>query len=91
MAPSNRPRPLQQIRQSLASRAFLYDHPDDYLAGVEQAIQALSEDEGRILVIDERGRLEWLQTLEQYRVAVGPPRSRQARDFETRLERQLLA
>lgn len=92
MAPvSNRPRPFQEIRQSLASRAFLYDHPDEYLAGVEDAIRAIGEDEGRVVVLDERGREEWLQTLEQYRTAWGPPRSRRARDFETKLERQLLA
>jgi hypothetical protein len=88
---SGRPRLIRQIRQTLASRAFLYDNPSDYLAGVEEAMRAMTGADGRVLVVDDRGREEWLQTLEQYRVAWGPPRSSRARDFESKLERQLLA
>ena len=81
----------EDIRQDLAAKAFLFDHPADYLAGVEEAVRALSDPRSRIVVVDEGGREEWLRTLEQYRTACGPPASGRARAFESRLERQLSA
>ena len=81
----------QHVRQFLGSRAFLYDRPDDYLAGVEDAVKALVGPNSRLLMVDEGGREEWLRTLEQYRVACGPPTSARARVFESKLERQLSA
>jgi hypothetical protein len=81
----------QNVRRALASKAFLYDRPDDYLAGVEDAVKAIVGPNARLLVVDEGGREEWLRTLEQYRVACGPPASAPARVFESKLERQLSA
>ena len=81
----------EDIRRALAEKAYLFDHPADYLAGVEEAVRALSDPRSRILVVAEGGREEWLRTLEQYRAACGPPASRRARAFETPLERQLSA
>lgn len=31
------------LRDRLADQAFLFDHPDSYLAGVDAAIRALEE------------------------------------------------
>jgi hypothetical protein len=81
----------QHVRQVLGSKAFLYDRPNDYLAGVEDAVKAIMGPNARLLVVDEGGREEWLRTLEQYRVACGPPASARARVFESKLERQLSA
>jgi hypothetical protein len=80
-----------EVRRALGAKAFLFDHPDDYLAGVEEAVRAMTPPRSRILVVDEGGREEWLRTLEQYRVACGPPVSGSARAFESKLERQLSA
>ena len=80
-----------EVRAALVSKAYLFDHPDDYLAGVEDAVRALAGPRSRILLLQEGGREEWLRTLEQYRTACGPPVSRSARAFEARLERQLSA
>jgi hypothetical protein len=81
----------QHVRRILADKAFLYDRPHDYLAGVEDAVKALAGQNSRVLVVDEGGREEWLRTLEQYRVTCGPPASARARVFESKLERQLSA
>jgi hypothetical protein len=81
----------QQVRQVLAAKAFLYDRPSDYLAGVEDAVKAIEGSDTRIVVVEEGGRQEWLRTLEQYRAACGPPISARARVFESKLERQLSA
>ncbi len=32
---------IQDVHRALASRAFLYDHPDEYLAGVNDAVAAI--------------------------------------------------
>lgn len=82
---------MQSVRQALAAKAFLYDRPHDYLAGVEDAVRALASPNARVVVVDEGGREEWLRTLEQYHVACGPPTSAPARAFEAKLERQLSA
>jgi len=89
--PSGPPVSLEQLRQSLCERAYLYDHPADYLAGVELALQALGGPAARVVAVDEAGREEWLRTLEQYRAACGPPVSTRARAFESKLERHLSA
>jgi hypothetical protein len=79
------------VRGALAAKAYLFDHPADYLAGVEEAMAAMADPRSRVLVVDEGGREEWLRTLEQYRAACGPPTSHRARAFESKLERQLSA
>jgi hypothetical protein len=78
-----------EVRRTLRDKAFLFDHPEDYLAGVEEAVKAMTPPRSRILVVQDGGREEWLRALEQYRVACGPPVSRSARAFESKLERQL--
>lgn len=88
---SGPPESIQDIHRTLASRAFLYDHPDEYLAGVNDAVAAMAGSGGRVLLVPDGGREEWLRTLEQYRAACGPPSSGQARSFEAKLERQLSA
>ncbi len=79
------------VRATAAAKAYLFDHPADYLAGVEEAVRAMADPRSRLVVVDEGGREEWLRTLEQYRAAWGPPVSLRARAFESRLERQLSA
>jgi hypothetical protein len=86
--PTNHP---DDVRAAVAAKAYLFDHPADYLAGAEEALRAMSDPRARIVVVDEGGREEWLRTLEQYRTACGPPASSRARAFESRLEQQLSA
>ncbi|MFN2590955.1 MAG: hypothetical protein ABR518_09320 [Actinomycetota bacterium] len=90
---SSRGQPVSigDVRRAVGGRAFLFDNPHDYLAGVEDAIAALTTNEARVVVVEEGGREEWLRTLEQYRAACGPPTSEPARSFESTLERQLSA
>lgn len=34
---------LEELRHSLLERAFLYDHPDAYRAGVEATLRAITQ------------------------------------------------
>jgi hypothetical protein len=88
---SSPPESIKDVNRTLEARAFLYDHPDEYLAGVHDAVAAIAESGTRVLLVDDGGREEWLRTLEQYRATCGPPSSGRARAFETKLERQLSA
>lgn len=42
------------LRHSLADRAFLFDDPDAYLAGVDAALQALTQSESDRRAPDEQ-------------------------------------
>lgn len=80
---------LQRVRRGLEARSFLFDCPDDYVAGVSDALTEIERAEGlRLVAIHDEGREQWLRALEHYRTAVGSPGGG-AGLFETRLEQQL--